>query len=242
VLGPDATAAQRAELKKGLTAALNFALGQKKALDNLSSATGQKDTEEGYGRLDALNRIGNQVFSTDMTLSGVTGFEKNLHMRDAPVSFPPVWNVPWFLWAQYDASIQQPLIRNAGEALGVSALVNLSPDTAPDSHFRSSVDVENLHAIETMIAGPNPFAQTCSPAMMTGRSTLPRSNGAGRSMRRFAWNAISVRSTTPFSTRSTRTSASGMTPIGRRMGTAWFWKRFRRAWLEWAPTRAKRMS
>ena len=30
--------------------------------------------------------------------------------------------------AQYDASIEQPLIRNAGEALGVTALLNLSPD------------------------------------------------------------------------------------------------------------------
>ena len=65
----------------------------------------QKDTEEGFGRLDALNRIGNQVFSQDLTLSGVGGFEKNLHAQDAPVSFPPIWTVPWFKYAQYDASI-----------------------------------------------------------------------------------------------------------------------------------------
>ena len=44
----------------------------------------QKDTEEGFGRLDALNRIGNQVFSQDLALSGVGGFEKNLHAQDAP--------------------------------------------------------------------------------------------------------------------------------------------------------------
>ena len=81
----------------------------------------QNDTEEGFGRLDALNRIGNQVFYTDLVMSGLTGFENNLHAQDAPVSFPPIWTVPWFLWAQYDASIEQPLIRNAGEALGVSA-------------------------------------------------------------------------------------------------------------------------
>ena len=56
------------------------------------------------------------------------GFEKNLHAQDAPVSFPPIWTVPWFKYAQYDASIEQPLIRNAGEALGVTALVNLSAD------------------------------------------------------------------------------------------------------------------
>jgi cytochrome c5 len=160
VLGPNATEAQRAELKKGLTGAGAFVKAQSDALTNLYNRVGQQDTEEGYGRLDALNRIGNQVFYTDMVANGITGLDKNLHVRDAPVSFPPVWNVPWFLWAQYDASIQQPLIRNAGEALGVSALINLSPDTADSTRFRSSVDVENLAAMEKLIAGPNPFAQT----------------------------------------------------------------------------------
>src|SRR4029077_13741 len=75
-------------------------------------------------------------------------------------SFPPIWTVPWFGWAQYDASIEQPLIRNAGEALGVSALINLSPDTGPSALFRSSVDIENLASIEAMLRGPNPFEQT----------------------------------------------------------------------------------
>jgi cytochrome c5 len=160
VLGPNATADQRAELKKGLSAAGAFVLAQKNALDNLDKRTGQQDTEEGYGRLDALNRIGNQVFATDPGLSGLAGFDDNLHVRDAPVSFPPIWTVSWFLWAQYDGSIQQPLIRNAGEALGVSALLNVSPDYDPETLFRSSVDVGNLVAIENLLKGPNPFEQT----------------------------------------------------------------------------------
>lgn len=160
VLGPNATEADRTELKKGLTSTWNVAFGQATALANLFERVHQQDTEEGYGRLDALNRIGNQVFATDPGLSGVAGFEENLHVRDAPVSFPPIWTVPWFLWAQYDASIQQPMIRNAGEALGVSALLNLSPDYSPNALFRSSVDVENLAAIEAMLRGPNPFEQT----------------------------------------------------------------------------------
>ena len=119
----------------------------------------QKDTEEGFGRLDALNRIGNQVFSQDFALSGVAGFEKNLHAQDAPVSFPPIWTVPWLKYAQYDASIEQPLIRNAGEALGVTALLNLSSDYPADTLFRSSVDLTNLLWIETLLRGPDPFAQ-----------------------------------------------------------------------------------
>jgi hypothetical protein len=65
--------------------------------------------------------------------------------------------VPWFKWAQYDASIEQPLIRNAGEALGVFALVNLSPVTARDDLFRSTIALENLVRIEAMLRGPDPL-------------------------------------------------------------------------------------
>ena len=85
--------------------------------------------------------------------------QNNLHANDAPVSFPPVWTVPWLWWAQYDASIEQPLIRNAGEALGVAALVNLSPDYPPDKLFSSSVALENLVRIEAMLRGPDPFGR-----------------------------------------------------------------------------------
>ena len=123
-------------------------------------AKSQKDTEEGFGRLDALNRIGNQVFYTDVAASGLSGFAKNLHANDAPVSFPAIWTVPWLLWAQYDGSIEQPLVRNVGEALGVSALVNMSPDHPPETLFRSSVAVENLDRIEKMLRGSNPFGRT----------------------------------------------------------------------------------
>ena len=157
VLGPNASEADRAALKKGLSDAGAFVKAQAATLTNLYNRVHQQDTEEGYGRLDALNRIGNQVFYTDMALSGVAVSDKNMHVRDAPVSFPPIWTVPWFWWAQYDASISQPLIRNAGEALGVAALLNLSPDAAPSALFRSSVDIENLASIETMLRGPDPF-------------------------------------------------------------------------------------
>lgn len=160
VLGPDSTQAERDELKKGLSKAGAFVLGEHNALEQALKDKHQQDTEEGYGRLDALNRIGNQVFYTDLAMNGLTGFENNLQARDAPVSFPPIWTVPWLLWAQYDASIEQPLIRNAGEALGVSALVNLSPDAPKEALFRSSVAVENLVRIEAMLRGSDPFSQS----------------------------------------------------------------------------------
>ena len=155
VLGPDPDNATYNQLKKDLSATGASLFRQIKIQEKVFA----NDTLEGFGRLDALNRIGNQVFYTDLDISGLEGYEKNLHARDAPVSFPPIWSVPWFWWAQYDASIEQPLIRNAGEALGVFALVNLSPNSPPGDLFRSSVALENLDRIETMLRGPNPFEQ-----------------------------------------------------------------------------------
>lgn len=167
VLGPDASQEARDELCRRLTEVRDFLLNQvktyQKTVAGMKTYDGketQTDTEEGFGRLDALNRIGNQVFTTDLVMAGLSGYEKNLHANDAPVSFPPIWTVPWMWWAQYDASIEQPLIRNAGEALGVSALVNFSPNPSPELLFRSSVALENLIYIENrLLRGTDPFRQ-----------------------------------------------------------------------------------
>lgn len=163
VLGPDASKADREALKQKLSAIgsflIDWAQTQQKTVEAKKTWNGrqQKDTEEGFGRLDALNRIGNQVFSQDLALSGVKGFEKNLHAQDAPVSYPAIWTVPWFKFAQYDASIEQPLIRNAGEALGVTALLNLSGAYPEDRLWRSSVHINTLGWIEELLRGPDPF-------------------------------------------------------------------------------------
>jgi RoxA-like, cytochrome c-like len=159
VLPPDVKEADRDKLEQQLAGIGKFLLDQKDIYDKTIKGKGQKDSEEGFGRLDALNRIGNQVFYTDLVLGGLAGLEKNLHAQDAPVSFPPIWTVPWFKWAQYDASIEQPLIRNAGEALGVFALVNLSPAFSSKDLFRSSIALENLVRIEEMLKGPDPSTQ-----------------------------------------------------------------------------------
>jgi RoxA-like, cytochrome c-like len=134
--------------------------------------------EEGFGRLDALNRIGNQVFFEDMlpaegsarTQTRPRAGQKdappplpehltaNFARRDAPVSFPPLWDVPWFLWAQYDGSISAELIRNAGEALGVNAKFNMTVHSDEKRPlFRSSVEIGNIDWIEQMLRGPDPF-------------------------------------------------------------------------------------
>ncbi|WP_431205018.1 di-heme-cytochrome C peroxidase [Bradyrhizobium betae] len=104
------------------------------------------DVTEGFTRLDALNRIGNQVFALD------TGRYGNYVNINAPVTYPHIWTSSWFDWVQYDGSIMQPLVRNAGEAMGVSAEVNF---TAPpnEGRFASSIPMDNLHWIEQQLAG-----------------------------------------------------------------------------------------
>ncbi|MCF6337072.1 MAG: di-heme-cytochrome C peroxidase [Gammaproteobacteria bacterium] len=108
----------------------------------------KKSTAEGFTRLDALNRIGNAVFGTD------TGNVKNIVKTDAPVNYPHLWNTSWFLWVQYDASIMGPMIRNAGEALGVAAYVTL--DQNSPNNFDSSVKLDNLFWMESLLGGTTP--------------------------------------------------------------------------------------
>lgn len=107
------------------------------------------DVVEGYGRLDALNRIGNQVFSKNL------GRRENYTPINAPVNYPHIWTASWFDWVQYDGSIMQPLIRNAGEALGVHAPVvtNVPKD---QGRFSSAIPIEEVVWIEETLAGPTP--------------------------------------------------------------------------------------
>lgn len=102
-------------------------------------------TEEGYGRTDALARIANTVFGDNLD-------PVNYAVGNAPVSFPPVWNIWKFDWVQYNASVSQPMARNIGEAMGVGAKYALvdryGRPLPPEQRFRSSALVDNLHTIE----------------------------------------------------------------------------------------------
>jgi hypothetical protein len=149
ILGPDAPPAARAALQAQLDQTLQ---GYGKAKDLEDKVGG---TPEGFGRLDALNRIGNQVFALD--LNNVANYAAHA----APVHYPRIWDAPWFLWVQYNGSIMQPMVRNAGEALGVSAELNLTD--AKRGPFASSVQVKTLEDIETMLAGEKIFDGLTSP-------------------------------------------------------------------------------
>jgi hypothetical protein len=149
ILEADATP----EAKAALASQLDRVLKQYKETAALEEKVG--GTYEGFGRLDALNRIGNQVFALDLNNAA------NYAGHSAPVHFPRIWEAPWFTWVQYNGSIMQPMVRNAGEALGVSAELNLTDPKR--GLFSSSVQVKTLADIERMLAGDKVFDGLTSP-------------------------------------------------------------------------------
>jgi mono/diheme cytochrome c family protein len=148
VLGPDAgNKTRRDQLKKALTD--GFSAG-KQAQDATASLT-EGRVAEGFGRLDALNRIGNQVFYSDLVGTKEFDPKVNLAKLNAPVNYPHTWTTSWFDWVQYDGSIRQPMVRNTGEAMGVAAQVNLTDPTKP--LYSASIPVRNLFDMEELLAG-----------------------------------------------------------------------------------------
>ena len=149
VLGDNASSEDKKNLRDQLRAFLKVGLAEAQAAEdgNLYAAVG------GFGRTDALGRIGNYVFGTELS-------PKNLVVANAPVKFPPLWDTSWFSWVQYDYSIQQPMVRNIGEALGVRARVNL---TDPAKLYSNTVNVKNLWLMEEQLAGPTAFHGLAPP-------------------------------------------------------------------------------
>ena len=148
VLGAEASTAERDALRTDFLKRKNYVIKGGLPLLKYSSpfGHGEKSVTEGFNRIDALNRIGNQVFGVDLGID-----KRNYAAISAPVNYPHIWDTSWFMWVQYDASIMQPMVRNSGEALGVAAQLNLINPDMP--LYGSTVAVENLHEMETWLAG-----------------------------------------------------------------------------------------
>jgi hypothetical protein len=151
VLGPDATAKDKENLKLRIQALVDKAIHQVEVTNERHIY----DNSAGFIRTDALSRIGNQVFADSMDNV------ENYTPANAAVRFPQIWDASWFAWVQYNSSIADPLIRNIGEALGVRAVAKLSGKDA--SEFGSSVNVRGLRTIEDLLAGPGPLQGLASP-------------------------------------------------------------------------------
>lgn len=145
VLGPSSNPLTRARLwTQVLRTLAEQGIDQASAKIALRLSSGPNDVAEGFGRLDALNRIGNTVFG-DIHRS-------NRVALTAPVAYPHIWDTHWFTWVQYNGSIEQPMVRNAGEAMGVGAIVNFTGRATPQ--FTSSIPIGSLYAaIEQPLRG-----------------------------------------------------------------------------------------
>ncbi|HEV3059838.1 MAG TPA: di-heme-cytochrome C peroxidase [Vicinamibacterales bacterium] len=147
VLGPDAADSAKAALRDQL----DQVLIKENDAQKLEEAANPTGFEEGFARLDALNRIGNAVFALDL------GRHENYRGPTSPVHFPRIWSASWFSWVQYNGSIEQPMVRNAGEALGVMAWLNVTGGQTP--LFSSSVQLKALFELEALLAGKQPDAE-----------------------------------------------------------------------------------
>lgn len=149
VLGPNPPHADQVLLRE----ALKYYLAT--SFTEFKETAGLYPTEEGYGRTDALARIGNLVFGTGLNNT------KNLVVGNGPVNFPPIWDASWMNWVQYNGSIQQPMGRNVGEAMGVRSRINLLG--YPGTQFDNTIRVDNLHEVEILIGGDAPGNGVRSP-------------------------------------------------------------------------------
>jgi hypothetical protein len=136
----------KAELREALRQSL--AGYNTEAASTFSFTHGIMYKDPGYGRLDALGRIADTVFGSDID-------RRNERVADAPVSYPHLWDIWKFDWVQWNGSVAQPMGRNVAEALGVKARLDLvdahGNALPPDELFDSGVLVREQHCVETAL-------------------------------------------------------------------------------------------
>jgi hypothetical protein len=99
----------------------------------------------GPGRVDALGLIQNQVLSNAM------GIPENWGSAVAPVKPSFVWNIPQSAWAQWVPALNDPVLRNAGEVMGVFARMDLTSKTPADGLFDSTMDLKGQLVSENLL-------------------------------------------------------------------------------------------
>ena len=78
------------------------------------------------------------------------------------MNYPYLWNIWRFDWVQYNASVSQPMARNVGEAMGTGATYHLldpyGRPTPASERYRTTIDFDSLHKIETTLQEPDTVA------------------------------------------------------------------------------------
>jgi len=106
----------------------------------------QADVKPGPGRVDALNVILNQVTAEMLHTPS------NAQPPNAPVSYPFLWDAPYFDVVQYNGSVPNAgagaLGRNIGQVLGVFGQVDVANNSTLPVGYSSSVNVTHLMGLE----------------------------------------------------------------------------------------------
>lgn len=105
------------------------------------------DNEPGFGRVDALTNIVNEVTAGDL------GFPENAAVANAPVSYPHLWDAPQHNVVQWNGSIPNagvgPALRNLGEVLGTFGSIDIEPKPGKLPNYpNTTAETKNLNAIE----------------------------------------------------------------------------------------------
>lgn len=144
VLGENHDPGAKSQLRSDLWQVMT-ALGRQAFIDKSKHLY---PVEEGFGRTDAVGRISNAVFAENLD-------EANYRVADAPVSFPPVWDIWKFDWVQYTGSVRQPMARNLGETMGVGARYKLTDEYGrplpKDARFHTTTLFFELEKLERVI-------------------------------------------------------------------------------------------
>lgn len=105
--------------------------------------------ENGPGRADALNRIGNYIFGQRLLVS------TNYHKNNSPANYPPLWDIWKFNWVHYNASFSQPMARNILQVLGNNGTTNFIDDQGKpiqgEDKWKTSVDFKGAYEMEAGI-------------------------------------------------------------------------------------------
>jgi hypothetical protein len=115
------------------------------AVHRYRSRTALTSVAAGPGRMDALGLIHNQV------MSNALGIPENWRSAVAPVKPSFVWNIPQSHWSQWVPALNDPVLRNAGEVMGVFARIDLTSKTPADGLFDSTMDLKGQLISEELL-------------------------------------------------------------------------------------------
>ena len=159
----------------------------------------------GRARLDAFGMIFNRATAIDLD------DWSNIHMPNAPVSYPFLWDTHWHNVVQWNGAAPNNLAierlgRNVGEVLGVFARTEIRKTILPPLFFKSTAKRVNLLLLEQKLAL---LRSPAWPQMLAPINAAKAAAGA----KLYDQHCVSCHAITPRNKALTRMNVT-MTPLG----------------------------